>query len=247
MIAENTPESALLVTDTQLSVQAQGPGVVAMPPATTIEEYDREQALVQHIMGQMQEDKDYGLIPGTRKKTLYEPGAEALRRAFRIVWKYRCLDKVEDFERMEFYYHIEAYQLLAPGVEGIAWEASAWSREKKFNGMEREMLHHNVRDRAIKRAFVALIRNIAAASGEFDPGGAIKATDDDALICSDHGVPFLYHAEGRYGPFYSHTGPKHNVGERKIAEFTQAPTRGPENGREQGGEVEADPQEVTVE
>ena len=143
MIADNTPEAALMVTQQQnVPVQAQGPGVVAMPPATTIEEYDREIALVQHVKSQMQEGRDYGLIPGTKSKALYEHGAETLRRAFRIVWKYRMLDKIEDFERGEFYYHVEAYQLLAPGLEGIGWEASAWRREKKFTEVSSALLSH---------------------------------------------------------------------------------------------------------
>jgi hypothetical protein len=222
MLAKENPEVGLAVGN-HVAVQAQGPGLVAMPPATTIEEYEREQALVKHIMSQMEEGKDYGLIPGTQKKSLWEPGAEALRRAFRIVWQYRFKEELEDYDNMEFRYVVQAYQLLnEAGLEGIGWEATAWSKEKKFNGMEREMLSHNVKDRAIKRAFVALIRNIAGASGEFDPDSDVAPNgDSNQVICSVHNVPFEF-AEGKFGPYYRHSSPKHNVNENKIKEFTMA-------------------------
>lgn len=137
-----------------------------LAPSTpmTIAEFDSQLKLYRHVIAQMVEGVHYGVIPGTRGKSLWEPGAEYLRAAFRIAWDFRVIEEREDFKRGEYFYRVRAF--LVNG--GAAWEASAWSAEKRFQGrMAPEELPHNVRDRAIKRAFVALIRNVTGASGEF--------------------------------------------------------------------------------
>lgn len=224
MLQAKYPEAGAMVNvEERALATTQGPGLLSMPAPVTIEEYDREKAMVVHIIADMQNGKDYGLIPGTTKKSLWEPGAEALRRAFRIVWQYRVIAFLEDDKTGDYRYTIQAFQLLSPGIEGIMWEASASSKERKFwcsakscppkdcpqthpPAMERAMLRHNVKDRAIKRAFVALIRNITGTSGEFDPEQDVDGVAQTVgkVFCPEHkGVEMIF-KEGKWGPYYSH-------------------------------------------
>lgn len=60
----------------------------------------REQVnLVQQVMkAVMQKDTHYGVIPGTKKPSLYKPGAEVLAATFRIAVSYRVEDLSSDGE-----------------------------------------------------------------------------------------------------------------------------------------------------
>ena len=139
----------------------------------TIEEFDQRQTLIKHVVDQMEEGIHYGIIPGTSDKSLWEPGAEYLRAAFNIQWDYDALEEFEDYDNHEYRYKFRVYHLMAPSTRGCGWIASAWSEEIRFKGrpggkgMEKEMLAHNVRDRALKRGFVALIRNVTGTTGYF--------------------------------------------------------------------------------
>lgn len=161
----------------------------------SIEQFDERQALIRHVVGQMQEGVHYGVIPGTRDKSLWEPGAEYLRAAFQIQWAYEVEEKIEDFVNHEYRYRIRAFQILANGASGPSWPAHAWSQEQRFaggpgsRGMEKEMLPHNVMDRAVKRAFVALIRNVSGTTGYFKqsldvtaPETAVKTTTKTPVV-----------------------------------------------------------------
>ena len=91
-----------------------------------------------------------------------------------------------------------------------------------------------------------MIRNVVGATGYFkqDLDLMASAPDPDQVICSEHGVPFTFNPDGRYGPYYKHSLPKspkgHSVSEKKIAEFTQKPTRTPQDAPEKASEVESD-------
>ncbi len=182
-------------------MQAQGGGAmvpatertdiaVAAPPPMSIEEFRQRTALVKAVVAEMEIEVHYGQIPGTHDKNLWEPGAEYLRAAFRISWDYIVLVSEENFETWEFRYRHRAMALNPDGSVYSAWEGTAWSKERRFwckktcpkpcaqdhdpFGMEREMLPHNVSDRSLKRAFVAMIRNVTGTSGYFK-----MATGDD--------------------------------------------------------------------
>lgn len=203
--------------------------IAIVPQPMTIAEFDDRQRLFQHVADSMELGVHYGIVAGT-SKSLWEPGAEYLRAAFNIQWSYHVILQEENFETGDFKYRFAAYQMLGPSVEGPAWEGFAWSKEKKFwcragqsgcpndcdkahtPAMELEMLPHNVRDRALKRAFVALIRNVTGATGYFNqaedhqpessaevlqqrptgqtgrPSGA--APLPDLGRCLEHGVPW---------------------------------------------------------
>jgi hypothetical protein len=165
----------------------------------SIEEFDLRIDLIRHVVTRMEDGVHYGIIPGTHDKSLWEPGAEFLRAAFNIAWSWELLEKLEDYHGHEFRYTFHAFQLLGAGVRGPGWVATAWSKERKFwckggraedacprdclgnhgpKGMEAQMLPHNVQDRALKRAFVAMIRNLTGTSGYFKTQ---EGEDDDVV------------------------------------------------------------------
>ena len=204
------------------AVDVAGPSAVptvSIIRPMSIEEFQQEQALVQAIVAEMKNGVHYGLIPGTKDRSLWEAGAEYLRRAFRVEWDYDVEEKVEDFSTHNYRYRVHAYRLYAPGVRGTGWTATAWSRERKFwcnsqecpkgvhpehqaRGMDPHDMPHNVLDRAIKRAFVALIRNVTGTTGYFKEGseedspgpGRAAALEPRAAqgLCPKHHVPFVH-------------------------------------------------------
>lgn len=180
------------------AVVSGGRAITVMPDAQpmSIEAYRQRRELMKEAVGDMEENVDYGRIPGTSDLSLWEPGAEALRFTFNIQFKNECLFEVEDFKTHLYQYRYKCTQLLGPGIEGPSWEAYGSSRERKFwckgqnrkktvqdpcpnpcdgehppKGMEAAMLPHNVRDRVQKRAFVAMIRNVTGATGLFKGAG----------------------------------------------------------------------------
>ena len=202
--------------------------VMAAPPAIssqpmTIEEFDQRMGLIKHVVTQMTEGTHYGVIPGTKDKSLWEPGAEYLRAAFNIAWSYEIIDQVEDYRTWNFRYTIRAFQLLGPGIEGPSWVASGSNRERKFwctsdcpkpcdqdhePSMEREMHPHNVRDRVLKRAFVGMIRNVTGTTGYFKEVVESDSAQERPAAqvrrqCSEHNKTFTRREkEGRV--WYSH-------------------------------------------
>ena len=165
------------------------PGLVDAPAVLqqagqpmSIEQFDQRMGLIKHVVGQMQDRIHYGVIPGTSDKSLWEPGAEYLRAAFNIAWDYDMEEAVEDYDKGEFRYRVTAFAIAPNGMRFARWTASASAKERKFwcwstcpkdcaqehrPMMEAGMLPHNVRDRAIKRAFVAMIRNVTGTTGYF--------------------------------------------------------------------------------
>jgi hypothetical protein len=55
----------------------------------------------------MIEGEDFGLIPGTQKKSLWKPGADKLCEIYGLADSYRVIDRLVDFDRGLFDYEIE--------------------------------------------------------------------------------------------------------------------------------------------
>lgn len=68
----------------------------------------RMAALEQFVRTYLREGEDYGLIPGTRKPTLFKSGAEKLCDIYGFTSEIIVLDKLEDWERGRFSYTIIA-------------------------------------------------------------------------------------------------------------------------------------------
>lgn len=152
----------------------------------TIEEFEADIALFRRVVKEMREGIHYGRIPGTTDKSLWEPGAEFLRRANRLPWDREVIVEAEDFQTGDFRYRVVAWVPGPNGQIGARWEARAWSKERRFwcrtecprpcdqqhsPAMSIADMANNVLDRAQKRAFVNLMRNVTAASGEFKDAG----------------------------------------------------------------------------
>ena len=72
--------------------------------ALTAEEVKQQVELIQEIMAAvMEEDVHYGVIPGTKKPTLYKPGAEKLCLTFRLAPRYHLQ---EEHDREAGYYRV---------------------------------------------------------------------------------------------------------------------------------------------
>lgn len=68
------------------------------------QEEDQRNLLGRYIQTQMQEGTDYGVIPGTKNRTLLKPGAEKLTQLFRCVPRYTIEEKIEDWSTGLFFY-----------------------------------------------------------------------------------------------------------------------------------------------
>ncbi len=165
---------------------------IAVTPATVGEplapqDFLNRINLMKTVVKEMSEDVHFGVIPGTNnKRSLWEPGAEFLRMAFGIRWDYEVIDETVDIERGHYRYVVEAFALDSAGQRGAKWRGVADSRSSKFGRMEAGELEHNVFDRALKRAFVNLIRNVTAASGEFQT--IVDDTDVDVYTQADERI-----------------------------------------------------------
>ena len=90
-----------------------------------------------YVDGCMVDGKDYGVIPGTDKPTLYKPGAEKVLSLYGLTTRMECIDKIEDWETGFFFYKHKC-QVVWPrqGGDVIIYEGigSANSKEKKYGG-----------------------------------------------------------------------------------------------------------------
>lgn len=154
---------------------------VNYPEPMTVEAFAARLKMVEYVVNEMVETVHFGITPGTTDKALWEAGAEYLRAAFQLPWDFVYEEKIEDHATFDYHYVVRAY---CPNRNSYfsSWIASAWSHERRFwcakecprpcpqnhlPRMEGATLRHNVRDRAIKRAFVALIRNVTGTTGYF--------------------------------------------------------------------------------
>ena len=130
----------------------------------------------------LQEGRDYGLIPGTQKKSLLQPGAERVNTAFGVVPKFRIAtseidhDRVNTFldkrgaprESLGFYrYVVECDLVLRETGETVGSAlASCSSLESKYISRPRDS-ENTVLQMAEKRAVVRATRGAFGLSDEF--------------------------------------------------------------------------------
>ena len=171
----------------------------------TIAEFNNRRELLKHVIGLMQEGYHYGNIPGTKGRSLWEPGAEYLRGSLRLPWDFTVERVTEDWDKAIFRTRVKAFIPFGEKV-GAAWIATATSTEEKFKGTESGKLADLVEDTAIKRAFVRLMRNVSGTSGDFagaEEGNpnkgpvetlAVKqsfgADDAPMGVCANHSLAF---------------------------------------------------------
>lgn len=103
-------------------------------PVMDMEQYGKSRiTLKAFIEKKMKEETDFGIIPGTKKKSLYKPGAEKLAKIFGLRPDYVVEKEVEDFEKGFFYYKVRCnlIHIMTDKVVGTAVR-SCNSMEKKY-------------------------------------------------------------------------------------------------------------------
>lgn len=94
---------------------------------------EQRKLLGEYVSKQMVEGTDYGVIPGTKDRSLLKPGAEKLVDIFRCTPKFAIVSKVEDFERGLFAYTFRV-RLFQRDAEAVLAEGygSANSYEGRY-------------------------------------------------------------------------------------------------------------------
>jgi len=109
--------------------------LVVIQPAQELEQFNSERKDIRaFIKKEMKEDVDFGVIPGTKKKTLYQPGAEKLAKFFGLGPMFTLTKEIEDWEKGFFYYRYkcELRHLASSKFIGDT-ERSCNSKEKKYS------------------------------------------------------------------------------------------------------------------
>lgn len=114
------------------AVAVRTAGRAAITPQALEFEAGQRKLLGEYVRSQMIDGTDYGVIPGTDRKTLLKPGAEKLCGLFHCVAEYTLEDKTEDWERGLFNYRFSCHIVSPSGgvvAEGVG---SCSSFEKKY-------------------------------------------------------------------------------------------------------------------
>jgi hypothetical protein len=97
----------------------------------TVEALIAQATLIQEaIRLRMREGEHYGVIPGTKKKSLYQPGAQAIARLFGFTWKYA----IETVDYPGEHREVRAKCMLqtASGAELVERESLCTTKETKY-------------------------------------------------------------------------------------------------------------------
>ena len=111
-------------------------------PAMSIESaVERYNAVTEFVSRVLRKDVDYGVIPGTEKRTLLKPGAEKLTTFFGLSTRFELLERIEDWtgERHGgelFFYYLYRCHLFRGDVLIAEGDASCNSREAKYRWRE---------------------------------------------------------------------------------------------------------------
>ncbi len=137
----------------------------------------------QVLKNQLVAKVDYGVIPGTSKPTLLQPGAEKILIIFGLHAKTELVDKIVDYDRQFCLYTIKVIVVNNAGIvigEGLG---SSNNREKGKAGQDFYTLLNTCLKIAEKRAKVSAVKGIAALSNVFtqdieDGGLNINGSDN---------------------------------------------------------------------
>jgi len=111
--------------------------IESMPSLTPAQAVERRNTIVRFVIAAMKDGTDYGIIPGTEKRTLYKPGAEKLCTLFGLSWRLIPVDQVMDWTGREhdgepFFWFSYRCELRHGGIFIGESEGSCSSWEKKY-------------------------------------------------------------------------------------------------------------------
>lgn len=154
---------------TGLVIQEQSKDLSIKFSETAIESMKAQSAqLKAFVQSQMHKDVDYGIIDGTKKPSLFKPGAEKLRKIFQLGTRIIDHEVIRENEPpfVMYKYTVEVFHI--PTSKGIAQcEGSANSDEKKYKKVAIGDLHNTLMKMAQKRAEVGATINAVNASDLF--------------------------------------------------------------------------------
>ena len=111
-------------------------------PAMSIESaVERYNAVTEFVSRVLRKDVDYGVIPGTEKRTLLKPGTEKLTTFFGLSTRFELLERIEDWTGDRhggepFFYYLYRCRLFRGDVLIAEGDASCNSREAKYRWRE---------------------------------------------------------------------------------------------------------------
>ncbi len=111
-------------------------------PAMSIESaVERYNAVTEFVSRVLRRDVDYGVIPGTDKRTLLKPGAEKLTTFFGLSTRFELLERIEDWTGEQhggepFFYYLYRCRLVRGDVLIAEGDGSCNSRETKYRWRE---------------------------------------------------------------------------------------------------------------
>jgi hypothetical protein len=111
-------------------------------PAMSIESaVERYNAVTEFVSRVLRRDVDYGVIPGTDKRTLLKPGAEKLTTFFGLSTRFELLERIEDWTGEHhggepFFYYLYRCRLMRGDAAIAEGDGSCNSRETKYRWRE---------------------------------------------------------------------------------------------------------------
>lgn len=138
-------------------------------PAGGLMDYEKARSTtLEFFKSQMKDKKDYGIIPGTGKKSLWQPGAEKLANLFGFTPDIVLIKEVEDFEHGFVYYKYRCTLThFSSGKFVGSVERSCNNRERKYKNQVVYDVANTVQAMAQKRALVAAVRTATMATEIF--------------------------------------------------------------------------------
>lgn len=138
--------------------QPDNQSLVIAQPAQQLDQFgDRKKSMRKLVKTQMKEGIDYGVIPGTNKKTLLQPGAEKLANLYTLIPTFELTKEIEDWKKGFFYYRYLCklsynVPLTKEGGNGNlevydAKTVPAGEAERSCNSREKKYLYINVPER----------------------------------------------------------------------------------------------------
>lgn len=103
-------------------------------------EGEQRKLLGQYVAHHMTEGTDYGVIPGTKNKTLLKPGAEKLTQLFRCIPRFTIEKKTENWDTQLFHYRFSCQIVTQDGgvvvAEGVG-SCSTYESRYRWRNSER--------------------------------------------------------------------------------------------------------------
>lgn len=133
------------MSDSTAVIQYQSAEVDRFLPVMSLEmAVDRREMIVSAVSKLMRTDEDYGTIPGTKKPSLWQPGADKLCNLFGLVPRFSTTEKTEDWTGAQhagepfFFYRIKCTLMRGEYVMGEGeGSCNSWESKYRYRKSER--------------------------------------------------------------------------------------------------------------